>query len=296
MTVSRADIERRYARRQTRERQREIITPEGIPLSLVLASAGDRAVALIIDLVLVTLMVVVVVVVAMLASGGRADSWAGALAMLSSFLVRNFYFAFFELKRSGTTPGKRYQGLRVIDRHGGALTAEAVLARNLTRDIEVFLPLTVVFAPEALWPDAPGPARVLAGLWCVVFAILPLLNKDRMRIGDMIAGTLVVETPRAVLLPDLAATAARSDELTFTREQLEVYGIFELQVLEDLLRRQDPEALLALATVCDKVKRKIGWDPARAVEPHRFLTAFYAAQRRRLEHKLLFGERKERKQ
>ena len=40
----------------------------------------------------------------------------------------------------GITPGKRVFGLRVIDRGGGALRADAVIARNLMREIEVFLP------------------------------------------------------------------------------------------------------------------------------------------------------------
>ena len=115
------------------------------------------------------------------------------------------------------------------------------------------------------------------------------------------AGTLVVIAPRPVLLDDVAAAAAvpKQDAVTFTSDQLDVYGIYELQVLEDLLRedgRKDRNE--ALTVVCEKVQRKIGWTPpdgARGVDPLVFLQAFYAAQRARLEHKLLFGKRQERK-
>jgi len=123
----------------------------------------------------------------------------------------------------------------------------------------------------------------------------------------------VVKAPKAVLLDDLAARpaparGARSktaepasepeEEFPFTREQLDIYGIHELQVLEDLLRRDDQGVLdgRILEEVCDKIKTKIGWPQDRwNVQPRRFLDAFYRAQRARLEQKMLFGQRQERK-
>ena len=48
--------------------------------------------------------------------------------------------------------------------------------------------------------------------------------------------------------------------------------------------------------VCDRIKRKIGWDRAAWKVPSReFLQDFYDAQRAHLESRLLMGERKERK-
>ena len=82
---------------------------------------------------------------------------------------------------------------------------------------------------------------------------------------------------------------------TFTREQLDMYGVYELQVLEDLLR-QHRASRETLEAVCEKIKTKIGWDPARwDVRTRLFLQDFYDAQRGRLEQRLLFGDRQERK-
>ncbi len=82
-----------------------------------------------------------------------------------------------------------------------------------------------------------------------------------------------------------------------TAEQLDLYGIYELQVLEDVLRRQpNPADEELLKVICSKIITKIGGhqDPSKvAAEP--FLRAFYAAQRGRLEHKMLLGKRQERK-
>jgi hypothetical protein len=88
------------------------------------------------------------------------------------------------------------------------------------------------------------------------------------------------------------------EEFPFTRQQLDIYGIHELQVLEDLLRRDDQGVLdgRILEEVCDKIKTKLGWPRERwDVQPRRFLDAFYRAQRARLEQKMLFGQRQERK-
>src|SRR5205823_10837025 len=115
-----------------------------------------------------------------------------------------------------------------------------------------------------------------------------LLNRDRLRVGDLIAGTIVVRSPRERLLPDLAtsapapagaAAAARVPDVAFTREQLELYGIKELQVLEDLLRRFDEGTLPidTLVLVAVKIQKKVGWT-GRAPDVVGFLRAFYAAQ------------------
>ena len=53
-----------------------------------------------------------------------------------AFVLRNLYFIHFELAWQGSTPGKYFTGLRVIERHGGELTPAAIVARNLTREVE----------------------------------------------------------------------------------------------------------------------------------------------------------------
>lgn len=284
-------------------------TPEGLSLPFEVAAAGDRILAFAVDLLIMAAgMLLAWVIAAMVAVGGLGEAGVAA-ALLASFFLRNGYFIYFEARRAGSTPGKRVLKLRVIARDGGPLTVEAVIARNLMRDLEVFLPLIALLAPEALFPNAPGWGLFLAILWLLVFALMPLFNADRLRCGDLVAGTLVVRAPQPVLLSDLAdpprprsamstSAVAAAAAIVFTREQLDIYGIRELQVLEDILRRSDEGTLdpLLMEQVGERIKKKIGWPKDRWNEPVLpFLQAFYRAQRGRLEQKLLFGQRQERK-
>ena len=292
-------------------RLHKILTPEGIALPFVVAPAGDRVGAFLLDSLIIVLMTIVLWlgagIIAMMGLGELGVS----IAIVVHFLLWNFYFIASETRWSGVTWAKRRLGLRVISRDGGPLTAEAIFARNLMRNLEFYLPATVLIAPEALLPEAPGWGRLLAAAWILVFAFMPFFNQDRLRCGDLVAGTMVVRAPKAMLLSDLAERSARPaaraearglpkppDPFPFTREQLDIYGIHELQVLEDLLRRDDQGTLdpRVLAEVCEKIKVKISW-PAESwnVPVRPFLDAFYRAQRGLLEQKMLFGQRRERK-
>lgn len=275
------------------ERTREVVTPEGVPIRFAVALAGDRLGAFLLDLLVIAAIVLALVVpLGVLAARGVLETDVVlAAALLAVFLVRTFYFTFFELSWQGQTPGKRRLRLRAVEARGGPLTAEAIIARNLTREVELFLPLVALFAPDAFFGGAPGWARLAALAWMVVFGFLPLFNRDRLRVGDLIAGTVVVRTPDAVLLEDLSSVRAR-EEVAFTDAQLDVYGVYELQVLEDVLRGKGRAGHAeAVRTVAGKVREKIGWSgPPVADEP--FLDAFYAALRGRLERRLLFGRRR----
>ncbi|MFL6231683.1 MAG: RDD family protein [Thermoanaerobaculia bacterium] len=298
-----------------------VLTPEGLSLPFVVASAGDRLSAFLFDTLLIILAIVGVWVIAAVSEMLGLGALGFSFALLVGFLLWNFYFIYFEAHRGGVTFGKRKAELRVISRDGGPLTAEAVVARNLMRNLEFQLPLLVFLAPGEMLPEAPVWGRLIAAVWFMVFALMPLFNKDRLRCGDLVAGTIVVKAPVAVLLGDLTdrgtgrpagrpaarwsppstpeiAPAPVVEEFPFTRQQLDIYGIHELQVLEDLLRRDDQGVLdgRILEEVCDKIKTKIGWPRERwDVQPRRFLDAFYRAQRALLEQKMLFGQRRERK-
>jgi uncharacterized RDD family membrane protein YckC len=281
-------------------RVRSIVTPEGVALPFELASVGDRAVAFLIDIVVIFLGAGVLMLAGLIAGLGGGGT-ALALAIVASFLLRNFYFAWMELRYGGRTLGKRKMGLRVIARDGGPLTAEAVLARNLTRDLEVFLPLTALTNPAWILPGAPAWGALLCCLWLLILMLLPLFNRDRMRCGDIIAGTLVVRAHEPKLLSDLTTELSpiRDDQdsaFPFTAAQLDHYGIRELQVLEDVLRDGlDPSKQELLVKVAGRIREKIGWTPSDQEDDYLFLMAFYKAQRARLEHRLLLGERRERK-
>jgi len=283
---------------------REIVTPEGIPLRFTLARAGDRAGAFVLDMLL-QIIVIVVISFALSRAVGGEGSWLTAVIVILTFLLMNFYFAFFEVRWQGTTPGKRKIGIRVIDARGGQLETSAVLARNLIRELEVWTPLRFLLASQLVWPEAPGWARLFAGAWAFVFLFMPVFNKDRLRVGDMIAGTRVVMQPKVVLVPDLVEEAAAAPlyapagmkpaaAYTFSDAQLGIYGIYELQVLEGVLRTNPGDAshFEAIRTVSEKVRQKIRY-VAQVVDDERFLRDFYAAQRAHLEQKMLFGQRRQ---
>lgn len=272
------------------ERLRELVTPEGVDLRLVLAEASERAGAFLLDAVFIALSLIVFTLVTILAGALTKFKTAEALGviwLLVSFVLRNFYFMAFELGPRAATPGKRILGIRVAARNGKALTAEAVFARNAMRELEVFLPMSFLIASR----NSVDAWISIAGiLWCAVFVFFPLFNRDRLRVGDLIAGTWVVRAPRRVLDVDLSS-ASEDGTSTFTREQLDAYGIKELTVLEDVLRRRDPPTIAAVA---DRIRSKIGirvgiTTPLSDIE---FLLEYYKALRGHLEQRLLFGRRR----
>jgi len=299
--------ERLLARKDSGARV-DVLTPEGVPIQFTIAHSGDRANAFLIDFLILVVVTLGLVFLTFWATGvAFTGSWLGAFTMLVWFLLWNFYFMFFELRWQGATPGKRLVGLRVIDRHGGPLSADAVIVRNLTRDVEFFMPMQMLLSAELVSSSSPGWARLGGILWLLVLAFLPVFNKQRLRVGDIVAGTIVVLAPKAVLLQDQSAHAvaplpgfapAGRMRFEFSDAALDIYGIYELQVLEDVLRKGEdgtPEGYLAMDAVCEKIQRKIGWDiiASGRVDAGSFLRDFYAALRARLEHKMLLGERKE---
>jgi uncharacterized RDD family membrane protein YckC len=275
---------------------RGLQTPEGVPIQLELASVGDRLVAAMLDIFLMNTLGLVLFILVILTGGRGRFELASAVLLVVFFLVRCFYFPIFELRWRGQTPGKRATRIRVISRTGGALTARSAVARNVLRELELFQPLAILTAPAAVAGGFPPWLGLVAGLWVVVFAALPLVNKDHLRAGDLVAGTLVVRAPPMLLLDDLGAARGRTG-LQFRVEQLDIYGAFELQTLEAVLRIGNTlDNAPALTAVAEQIQKRIGWTPGSdRVGPYEFLSTFYAAQRARLEQRLLLGERRERK-
>lgn len=279
---------------------REVLTPEGMPLRFRIASPWDRIGAFVMDEFRVFGLMLLLVLLAGFALGalGFHDTAVIMIVIhLGIFALRQGYFIWGEQRGRGRTYGKRQSRIRVVDRCGGPLRTEAIIARNLVREVEVYLPLMVIVAPGRLFPGAPVLAGVLGGAWLLVFALLPLFNRERLRMGDLIAGTMVVEDPEAVLLDDLTAqtVSAGWKSYVFTPEQLSHYGIHELQVLEEILRtgRSDTRGLQIIAR---KIAERISWNSGGVeVKAEPFLRSFYDAQRKHLESRLLMGGARERK-
>src|SRR5687767_13517204 len=144
---------------------REVVTPEGVALHLPAAGPVPRALAWLIDFLIRA--GVMMAVGMLLGAFGRAGVGFYAVAM---FLVFWFYPIVFEAMWDGRTPGKRSLGLRVIAANGAPVGWLAAFTRNLLRVVDM-LPFGY----------AAGMVTSLADPW-------------GRRLGDMVAGTLVVHT------------------------------------------------------------------------------------------------------
>lgn len=142
---------------------RLIATPEGIELTLRLAGPAPRAVAWAFDLVLRAI-ALMLLSAAMLPLGGVGMG----LWLISWFLLEWLFPAACEVWFSGATPGKKVMALQVVHDDGTPVKWSAALTRNLLRAVD-FLP-------------------VLYG----VGLISMLINRDHKRLGDLVAGTLVI--------------------------------------------------------------------------------------------------------
>ena len=278
-------------RRALTGKRRTLVTPEGVDLQLSLADGGQRVGAFLLDLLIMVgilvLLTIACVIVAISLRTQMGVQVSAIIWLLGFFLLRNFYFILMEMGPRAATLGKRAVGLRVVARSGERLTADRVIARNMMREIEFYLPLSFLF-----YNTAEGSASGLMALtgfaWTGLFLFFPLFNSDRLRVGDLLAGTWVVNAPKKKLSVDMLNTGASQERFRFTEAQLDVYGIFELQTLEQVLRDDQPEAI---ATVAATIRNKIGaphegWD-------RDFLVAYYDAMRGRMERGLLFGKRRE---
>ncbi|MCX7586071.1 RDD family protein [Phenylobacterium sp. 58.2.17] len=272
---------------------RAFVTPEGVDLRLQIGDGGQRAAAFFIDTVIIMAALVALTLLAVatgITSGGQTGMEIAAIIwLLVAFLLRNFYFTAFELSAAAATPGKRLLGLRVAARDGGRLRAEAVLVRNAMRELEVFMPLSVIMMRAQ---EGGGQAWMfLAALaWVGIFALFPLFNRDRLRIGDLVGGTWVVRTPRQRLARDMAVEGSeRLVRYPFTPQQLDAYGEKELHVLEEVIRRRDRRTVRAVA---ERISVKIGWAASPDQDDYDFLSAYYAALRGRLEGRMLMGRRR----
>jgi len=207
-----------------------IQTPEQITMELAPAGIGSRFLALALDTVLQGMLYFVIFLLAAFLLPGIAKSgtteisgtWAGAILILFIFCIYWGYFAAFEILWHGQTPGKRAAGIRVVKDTGRPITAIEGIGRNLMRAID-------------------GLFFYLVGIICVV------LSKQNKRLGDYVAGTIVIHDKKtADVRPDwsfaVSAPETIQPELSRLAEQ-------DLVAIETFLhRRIDLEPMVRLNT------------------------------------------------
>ena len=268
--------------------RRSFVTPEGVDLRIELASAGARAGAFMLDLLIMLVVLIVGTVIIGTTAVANESTLLGGLWLIGFFFLRNGWFTLFEMGGRGATPGKRIVGVRVVARDGSRLTGGAVIARNAMREIEFFLPISFFFA-TIFESGTDKMISFAALLWSGIFLFFPLFNRDRLRVGDLLAGTWVVHRAKATLGQDIVASLAQTDRSrrTFSDHALSLYGEYELQTLEEVLRNGDSDAIV---TVAAAIRRKADLPDDR--DDYGFLSDYYAALCARLERQMMVGLRR----
>jgi uncharacterized RDD family membrane protein YckC len=223
----------------------EIDTPEQIALELPLAGIGSRAVALFCD----SFLQVVAIFVAAIAVGATLHGmWAGVVMILAIFVIYTGYFTLFEVFWNGRTPGKRIVGLRTIKEDGRNLTVLESILRNVLRIVDQ-----------------------LPGMYLVGFVTM-LIDRHNRRLGDMVAGSLVIHESRPVAMEAswMAPAGSGSEIPAIARARLAQLSPQDLELVETFLqRRLDWTAAVREKMendICEHLGERLGLPPGE--RPH----------------------------
>src|SRR5579864_3060698 len=146
-----------------------VATPERVSFDYQVAGLGTRAVAQIVDLLIVAGILGAVYFVALAAELASSDTLATLIVVLGSFVVIFGYFWVSESLWSGQTVGKKVFRLRAVGDRGEPLTFMQAGIRNIVRIVD-FLPYAYGIGLVVLFANGKGK-----------------------RLGDLAAGTVVVK-------------------------------------------------------------------------------------------------------
>ncbi len=233
----------------------DIETPEHVRFRHRLAGPSRRAIAYLVDLVIRGIVLVLFLLLGLL--GGLAHEASdghlsrGVLFLLL-FAMDWGYFVFWELVWSGQSPGKRLLGLRVVTGEGHPLTFVQSVLRNLVRGADA---LPVGYA---------------------IGAVVMARDARFRRLGDLVAGTMVVAEDSAAIVEPLALHPPPSaEDLRGLPARLPLSGE-ELDAIEAFLRRAarlHPARQAELASYVSPIfAKRLG---VRVLDPARFLGILY---------------------
>jgi uncharacterized RDD family membrane protein YckC len=153
-------------------------TPESVELEFTLAGIGNRSFALLIDYIIFGLTILLVWLISAflafelvpnLIGNGFSDrlaQWIWAIQSMTTFAIYVGYFVVLETLWQGQTPGKKWTKIRVICDNGKSERLPQALLRALLRPVDDIL---------------------FIGVFFIVF------TQQEKRLGDMLAGTIVVQ-------------------------------------------------------------------------------------------------------
>ncbi|MEO7557304.1 MAG: RDD family protein [Acidimicrobiales bacterium] len=243
---------------------RGIVTPEAVLLDFERASVGSRALAQAIDVGV--RFVGLLAVATVFGSVGAVQDQTTAVVVFSitGFLLLFAYPAFWEARYDGRTIGKRAMGLRVVTVDGAPVSFRHTSIRSLLAIVDFLLP----------------PVGVVA-TWTV------LLSRRNQRLGDVLAGTIVLRErtgarlPVPVSFPPLPGYEAYARSLDVGALRPEQYAVVRsfLTRVNDL--RPDVRARLG-AALASPIAAAMHHTPPPNVTAESFLVSVAAAYQLRL--------------
>jgi uncharacterized RDD family membrane protein YckC len=245
-----------------------IDTPEQVHLEFTLAGLGSRFMAIFLDTLIQFLAFLAIFVISLgfSASGlfeRKQPAWVTAIFILLGFCLYWGYYATFETFWKGQTPGKRWAGIRVIKETGRPINAFEAIARNLMRPVDWF------------------PALYGVGV------VAMLLNKNHRRLGDYVAGTLVVHETSGREPQVYFNTPAQSE---FAIPQAAQLTLQEAELIETFLaRRLDIPSDVRLQNgrrIAEMITARLAIDPmARPANDEQFLELMVREFRNRAQYR-----------
>ena len=236
-----------------------IATPEGVEMRLMLAGAASRFVSATVDILIQVVLLISIAVVFAVTGDSRisADGYGVAVWAILSFLVIAGYDVLFEVFNSGRTPGKRLNGLRVVLVSGHPVTFVPSAIRNVIRIVD-FLPTMYLLGATVI-----------------------LSTRKNQRIGDVVAGTLVVRERAKPTPVATGVRAAATPDTELTRWDVTAVTAEEVGAVRRFLERRaglpvDRRRELA-ATFAARLRPKVAGVPDD-VQGERFLVLLVEAK------------------
>jgi uncharacterized RDD family membrane protein YckC len=151
-----------------------VTSPTGVDVELIIAGPGSRAYAFLIDwqirlLLALTWLAAAVIATRWLHLLSGTSIFVATISFMPVALIYFLYHPVVELAMRGRTPGQRMAGVRLVNRQGGTPSSLALLIRNAFRLIDSL------------------PLFYGLGLCTTIF------SSQRLRFGDMAAGTILVQ-------------------------------------------------------------------------------------------------------
>ncbi|MBF2001428.1 MAG: RDD family protein [Synechococcales cyanobacterium M58_A2018_015] len=226
-------------------KQIKVLTPESVELEFTLAGIGSRALALVIDYQLLAVSLILFWILwdfftrrllelldTLDVNYSQVPIWLAAIAFLVTYILYTGYFVYFEVVWQGQTPGKRFAKIRVIRDNGTPVGLASATLRSLLRPLD-----DLIF----------------------IGAFLIFWGRQEKRLGDLIAGTLVIQEERPTVQTALTVSDAATALATELPQLTELSRLQpdDFAIVSEFLRRRPSMSAQGRAKLSRKLADEI---------------------------------------